>query len=63
MPAIFVHGVPDTPRVWQKVISRLGRKDVITLALPGFGVPPPEGFRPTKEGYVEWLIARLRESP
>ena len=49
MPAIFVHGVPDTPRVWQKVISRLGQKDVTTLALPGFGVPPPEGFRPTKE--------------
>ena len=63
MPAIFVHGVPDTPRVWQKVISRLRRKDVVTLALPGFGVPLPESFRPTKDGYVEWLIGRLRESP
>src|SRR6185295_11072266 len=25
-----------------------------------FGNPPPAGFVPTKESYVEWLIAELR---
>lgn len=35
MPAVFVHGVPDTSRVWHAVIARLPRQDVVTLALPG----------------------------
>ena len=33
MPAVFVHGVPDTSRVWRPVIERLRRKDVVTLSL------------------------------
>ncbi len=32
--------------------------DVLPL-LPGFGAPRPDGFRSTKEEYVDWLIARL----
>jgi len=59
MPAVFVHGVPDTARVWHAVISRLGRKDVVTVSLPGFGCPVPAGFDPTKEGYVDWLVGEL----
>jgi pimeloyl-ACP methyl ester carboxylesterase len=59
MPAVFVHGVPDTQRVWDAVVSRLGRKDVVTLSLPGFGVPAPAGFGATKEAYVDWLLERL----
>jgi pimeloyl-ACP methyl ester carboxylesterase len=59
MPAVFVHGVPDTRRVWDEVISRLGRKDVVTLSLPGFGCPLPDGFSATKEAYVDWLLGRL----
>jgi len=59
MPAIFVHGVPDTQRVWDAVISRLGRKDVVTLSLPGFGCPLPAGFSATKEAYVDWLLDRF----
>src|SRR6202162_4432404 len=39
MPAVFVHGVPDTQQVWDAVIARLDRKDVVTLSLPGFGCP------------------------
>ena len=39
MPAVFVHGVPDTARVWHALIARLGRKDVVTVSLPGFGQP------------------------
>lgn len=59
MPAVFVHGVPDTQRVWEAVISRLRRKDVVTLSLPGFGCPVPAGFSATKEAYVDWLLGEL----
>jgi pimeloyl-ACP methyl ester carboxylesterase len=59
MPAVFVHGVPDTPQVWDAVIGRLGRKDVVTLSLPGFGCALPPGFGATKEAYIGWLLAEL----
>src|SRR5216684_1942786 len=59
MPAVFVHGVPDTQRVWDAVASRLNRKDVLTLSLPGFDCPMPAGFSATKEAYVDWLLGRL----
>lgn len=59
MPVVFVHGVPDTSRVWDAVVSRLDAKDVVRLSLPGFGCPRPVGFSATKEAYVEWLLAQL----
>ena len=59
MPAVFVHGVPDTERVWSHVASRLGRADVVTLSLPGFGRAAPDGFAATKEAYVDWLLGEL----
>jgi len=59
MPAVFVHGVPDAQRVWDAVISRLHRKDVVTLSLPGFGCPVPTGFSATKEAYADWLLGQL----
>ena len=59
MPVVFVHGVPDTLRVWDAVISRLDRQDVVRLSLPGFGCPAPDGFSATKEAYVDWLIGQL----
>ena len=60
MPAVFVHGVPDTHRVWDAVVSRLGRSDVVRLSLPGFGCPTLGGFSATKEAYVAWLLGELR---
>jgi pimeloyl-ACP methyl ester carboxylesterase len=63
MPAVFVHGVPDTPRVWQAVTARLARPDVVTLSLPGFGRPVPEGFDATKDAYVSWLLDELAAQP
>ncbi len=63
MPAVFVHGVPDTAGVWQPVIDCLGSDDVVALSLPGFGSDLPDDFAPTKEGYVDWLIEELREIP
>jgi len=63
VPVIFVHGVPDTTRVWDKVRSRLARRDVIAIELPGFGTPRPAAFQPTKDGYVDWLLSRLAREP
>jgi pimeloyl-ACP methyl ester carboxylesterase len=63
MPAVFVHGVPDTQEVWDAVIGRLHRKDVVRLSLPGFGCPLPQGFSATKEAYVDWLLAELAALP
>ncbi len=59
MPAVFVHGVPETPAVWDGLLAELDRSDVVTLQLPGFGCPRPPGFGATKEEYVDWLIGEL----
>lgn len=61
MPAVFVHGVPDTHHVWDAVIERLGRDDTVALSLPGFGNPRPAGWSATKEAYLEWLIQQLEQ--
>jgi len=59
MPAVLVHGVPDTHRLWDPVRSHLARSDVVAVSLPGFGVPLPDGFAATKEAYVEWVIGEI----
>jgi pimeloyl-ACP methyl ester carboxylesterase len=56
---VLVHGVPETERVWDLVRAEWGRDDVVALTLPGFGRPLPEGFEPTKEAYVAWLVEEL----
>ena len=62
MPAVLVHGVPDTYRLWDRVRTHLARRDVIAVALPGFDAPVPAGFVPTKETYVEWLVGEIERS-
>ena len=59
MPAVLVHGVPDTPALWDRVRGLLDRDDVVTPTLPGFGTPLPVDFSVTKEGYADWLVAQL----
>jgi pimeloyl-ACP methyl ester carboxylesterase len=59
MPAVLVHGNPETPAVWDPVRTHLKRSDVITPRLPGFGAKAPAGFNATKEEYVAWLVAEL----
>ncbi|MCX7367161.1 MAG: alpha/beta fold hydrolase [Alphaproteobacteria bacterium] len=59
MTAVFVHGVPDTHRVWRPVMERLDRAGAVALSLPGFDAPLPEGFTATKDEYVSWLIREL----
>jgi pimeloyl-ACP methyl ester carboxylesterase len=59
MPAVLVHGVPDTPRLWDGLRSHLTRRDIVTPALPGFASPLPARFDATKEAYVGWLTAEI----
>jgi pimeloyl-ACP methyl ester carboxylesterase len=59
MPAVLVHGVPDTPELWTPVVARLRRDDVICPRLPGFGGPIPNGFGCTKDEYAAWLVDQL----
>jgi pimeloyl-ACP methyl ester carboxylesterase len=59
MPAVFVHGVPDTHRVWKTLIRRLRRDDVVTVSLPGFGCEVPAGFDCSKEAYCDWLLSEV----
>ena len=59
MPAVLVHGVPETPVVWDPLRACLSRTDVAALRLPGFGAPAPSGFKATKEDYMQWLTAEL----
>src|SRR4051812_48349641 len=60
MPAVFVHGVPETHRTWDAVRDAVERDDTIALALPGFDAPLPdqwpESGGATKEHYPEWIV-------
>ena len=55
---VFVHGVPETAAVWDKVRGAL-RRESVALAMPGFGTPRPDGFAATKDAYVDWLLGEL----
>jgi pimeloyl-ACP methyl ester carboxylesterase len=55
MPAVLVHGVPDTAAVWAPVVAELTRDDVIAISLPGFAAPLPDRFAATKDEYAAWL--------
>jgi pimeloyl-ACP methyl ester carboxylesterase len=59
MPAVFVHGNPETAAVWRPLLAELGRRDVVCLSPPGFGAPLPPGFGATVEEYRDWLVERL----
>ena len=59
MPTVLVHGVPETPALWDPLRAHLRRDDVVALQLPGFGCQRPPGFGATKEEYVSWLVAEL----
>lgn len=63
MTAVFIHGVPDTKRVWDRLIAEIDREDATALELPGFGCDTPQGFDASKEAYLAWLIATLEALP
>ena len=55
---VFLHGVPETAQLWDRVRSQL-HHDSVALSLPGFGCARPEGFSATKDAYVDWLVGEL----
>ena len=59
MPAVLVHGVPETEHVWDPLRAHLARTDVVAVSLPGFGNPRPDGFGATMDDYASWLIREL----
>jgi pimeloyl-ACP methyl ester carboxylesterase len=59
MTAVFLHGNPETPVIWEPLLAQLGRTDVICPQLPGFGCATPAGFGATKEEYVDWFIGQV----
>lgn len=58
MTTVFVHGVPETPAVWDRLRAQLDREST-TLTLPAFGCPRPAGFGATMQEYEAWLVAEL----
>lgn len=62
MTVVFVHGVPETAEVWDKLRAHLDR-DSVALGLPGFGTPVPPGFGGGKDDHVAWLVEWLRSVP
>jgi pimeloyl-ACP methyl ester carboxylesterase len=60
MPAVFIHGVPDTALVWRPLLQKLERRDVVSLSLPGFGNKRPPGFDPNKDSYASWVVDQLK---
>jgi pimeloyl-ACP methyl ester carboxylesterase len=61
MPAVFVHGNPETTAVWAPLLAELAdaRSDLICLSPPGFGAPLPAGFGATQADYRDWLVEEL----
>lgn len=59
MPAVFVHGNPESAAIWDELFTHLQRKDVVALSPPGFGAPVPAGFDATADAYLAWLVAEL----
>jgi pimeloyl-ACP methyl ester carboxylesterase len=59
MTTVFVHGVPETWRVWQSLMAALDRPDAVALSLPGFDAARPGGFGATMDEYAAWLVAEL----
>jgi pimeloyl-ACP methyl ester carboxylesterase len=59
MTVVFVHGNPETDAVWDPLVDRLGREDVVRLSPPGFGAPLPDGWPATYLDYRDWLEGEL----
>ncbi len=61
MVCVMIHGVPETPSLWDGLIEQLDlpKDQVVAPAWPGFSAAAPKGFSATKESYVDWLIELL----
>lgn len=61
MPAVLVHGNPETDAIWDEMRTHLARTDVIALSPPGFGAPAADDFAATSDDYLAWLVAELKK--
>jgi pimeloyl-ACP methyl ester carboxylesterase len=64
VPAVFVHGNPETAAIWEPLLGELeraglSRAELIRLSPPGFGAALPDGFGATAGEYRDWLIGEL----
>lgn len=59
MPAVFVHGNPESDAIWDELRQHLQRKDVVALSPPGFGAPAADDFGATSDDYVRWLAGEI----
>jgi pimeloyl-ACP methyl ester carboxylesterase len=57
---VFLHGVPETSALWDKVRAEFD-EETVALSLPGFGCARPEGFGATKDDYAAWLVDELEK--
>ncbi|SOD60745.1 Pimeloyl-ACP methyl ester carboxylesterase [Streptomyces zhaozhouensis] len=58
MTVVLVHGVPETPSLWNDIRARIGRP-ATALRLPGFGCGHPRELA-DKDAYADWLVRELR---
>lgn len=59
MPAVFVHGNPETAAIWDLLFEQLERADLVALSPPGFGAPVPDGWVGDRASYAAWLTTEL----
>jgi pimeloyl-ACP methyl ester carboxylesterase len=57
---VFLHGVPETSALWDKVRAEFD-EETVALSLPGFGCARPPGFGATKDDYADWLVGELEK--
>lgn len=60
-PLVLVHGVPDTPAIWEPLRTSLAPRQglVISLALPGIAGALAEGTDITRNGLAAWVVAEV----
>ena len=61
MPAVFVHGNPETSAIWEQLFTHLTRKDVVALSPPAGAGPVVYGGR-AKHRFSLDVIAASRGS-
>jgi pimeloyl-ACP methyl ester carboxylesterase len=57
---VFLHGVPETSALWDKVRAEFD-EETVAPSLPGFGCARPPDFGATQDDYANWLIAELEK--
>ncbi|GAB6898054.1 alpha/beta fold hydrolase [Kineosporia succinea] len=58
---LFIHGYPDTHRVWDPVRAQLKGYDTVAPDLPGHGRAMPRGLTGTRWDLAAWLTAELKK--